>query len=1103
VTDTPPIFVFQEASGRRWRRLCRAGQLTIVVFSVALTLVLLSVVRKPELPPVTVAEAEHVPNMLQARPLLRPAPNSQTRNGVWNVQGPSARETPDRGPLVFGFYVNWDTSSLVSLRLHAHAMTHLVPQWFTLRNAEGDLDDNADPEVVRIAAQTRLPILAMVHNFRQGWQREDLHRLLNDDRARRNLIDNIVSNAREHRFAGINVDFEELPVDDREHMSTWMSELAGALHGAGFLVTQSVPIGDPAYDLARLAAVNDYLLVMLYDEHDEAGPSGPVASATWFNEHLTRLRTTVPLDKTIVGIGNYGYDWLVGGARGVPLRFADVMALGRSSRASVAWDGAAGNPTLRYQVGGAPHEVWFLDAVTALNQTQVVLGAGFRGTALWRLGAEDPGVWRVLRDAGGGSLTPTALARLDGHGTVMQYGTGEILKVAEAPRDGARQVARTTAGGFTERYVEYPSYFVIESNLQTSDKTLALTFDDGPDPRYTAQILDVLKYRQVPATFFVVGMRAEQNADLLQRMYAERHEIGNHTYAHPNLSTTWARRTAFELNATQRIIQRATGVSSVLFRPPYYSDSEPQTPEELASILRAQKLGYIAVAQRIDPRDWVAGVTAGGIVDEVVAEADEGRIILLHDGGGDRSATVAALPRMIDALRARGYRFIPVSALMGKTRDEVMPRYAPSDGWWAAIGGFAFAAKGTMTAWVSELLIVILGFVGLRVIGYGALSIWQKRRARRLSFNAAFTPPVSVIIPAHNEASGIGETVGSILASDYPHLEVIVVDDGSTDDTAGVVERTFTEDPRVLVHRQARTGKAGALNRGITDARHDLVLAVDADTTVAPSTIRRLVRHFVDPEVAAVSGNVRVRNRTAWLSRFQSIEYVCAFNLERRALDVVNAITVVPGAIGAWRRDVVVQAGGFSDDTLAEDTDLTLTIRRLGYRIRYEEEAVAYTQVPETPTGIAAQRFRWLFGTLQSAWKHRDVLGRPRYGSLAFVALPSIWLFQLFLPLASPLAEIAAISAVVAGNWAIVALYGALLLALELPGALLAYVLDGTRPRDLLLFLPQRFFYRPLLVYVTAKAFVAALRGRRVDWRTTHRPKSWSIGPPASRPATP
>jgi cellulose synthase/poly-beta-1,6-N-acetylglucosamine synthase-like glycosyltransferase len=308
------------------------------------------------------------------------------------------------------------------------------------------------------------------------------------------------------------------------------------------------------------------------------------------------------------------------------------------------------------------------------------------------------------------------------------------------------------------------------------------------------------------------------------------------------------------------------------------------------------------------------------------------------------------------------------------------------------------------------------------------------------------------------------------------------VDDGSKDGTLNLLRTTFSTEPRVRIFTQPNQGKSGALNHGIRESHNGILVALDADTIFRKGTIAYLVRHFCDPKVGAVSGNARVGNRRNLITRFQSLEYIMGFNLDRRALDLLNAITVVPGAVGAWRKDLVEECGGFGDDTLAEDTDLTLTIRRLGYQIRYEENAIAYTEAPDTTRALAKQRFRWAFGTLQAAWKHRDATFNPQYGWLGFVALPSIWIFQVLLAALSPIAEVSMIIALFSGNWRIVLLYYFGLYVLELLTAILAYGLEGARALDLTLLLIQRIYYRQLMYYVLGKSILYALRGRLVGW---------------------
>ena len=1098
-TEKQFAFIFYDPSGRRWLRFRRALQTLGLVITVIVLLFGLTMLINPQLPALGLPRVERLPSFSEVPSIIRgerPIKNTpfHMRKAGRQVQyvrsnspvihpKPAARAVGSQ-PIVFGYYVNWDRASIVSLRLHLNHLTHLVPEWLILKNAQGDLDDESDPTVIAIARQANLPIVAMVTNFRDGWQPGDVRRILNDPQLRADLIQNIANNIAEHKFGGVNIDFEQLEAGDRNALVVFMSELRAKLQPRGALVTESVPVDDPSYDLKRLSAVVDYIVPMVYDEHYQSGSPGPVASEQWFENELDKLAKIVPPEKAVIGFGNYGYDWIMGATSSAEVGFGDVMAAASGSKVAISWDAETKNPVLRYTSGGQQHERWFLDAVTALNQVQAVNDAGFRGVGLWRLGSEDPGLWNVLKREAWpeDNYNPVQLFPLTAQASPLWYGDGDIMRVAETPHDGKRNVWVLPDGDYVEQYQQNPSYYVIERSGHAAADEYAITFDDGPDPQYTPHILDILGSKHVPATFFVVGVNAEQNPNLIRREYAEGHLIGNHTYSHPNIATTSDERTKLELMWTQRIIENALGVSTTLFRPPYNADSEPSTPAEILPILRAQNLGYMTVGERIDPQDWRKGITAEAIVNEVQNELNEGHLILLHDAGGDRSQTIAALPRIIDLVRSRGGRFVPINALIGETRAQIMAVPSKEEMRWAHIEGNALDFKSQVKKVVGMLFLMAIYLSLLRSLVYGLLAIIQKVRTRRLHFDLTFKPPVSVIIAAYNEEKVIVSTVESILASDYGELEVVVVDDGSKDGTLKLLHDRFAANSRVSILTQANAGKSAALNHAITQARNEILISVDADTIFQRGTVGKLVRHFADSKIGAVSGNARVGNRRKWITRFQSIEYIYGFNLDRRALDLLNAITVVPGAVGAWRKELILKLDGFGHDTLAEDTDLTLAIRRLGYIIRYEEEGIAYTEAPEDIRSLAKQRFRWAFGTLQAAWKHRDALFVPKYGSLGFVALPSIWMFQVLLSALSPFAELAMLVSLFSGNWPIVLLYYMGFFVLELLTGLLAYALEGEKPWDLTLLFFQRIFYRELMYYVLAKSLLYAMRGRLVGW---------------------
>jgi cellulose synthase/poly-beta-1,6-N-acetylglucosamine synthase-like glycosyltransferase len=343
----------------------------------------------------------------------------------------------------------------------------------------------------------------------------------------------------------------------------------------------------------------------------------------------------------------------------------------------------------------------------------------------------------------------------------------------------------------------------------------------------------------------------------------------------------------------------------------------------------------------------------------------------------------------------------------------------------------------------------------------------------------------------------IENTIRSLLASDYSEYEIIVVDDGSKDRTSEIVRDQFAQEQRVRLFTTTNLGKAAALNLGMRNAKGEVVIALDADTIFAPQAIGTLAHRFHDAQLGAIAGNAKVGNRINIVTRWQALEYITSQNMDRRAFASLNCITVVPGAVGAWRSDLVERAGGFPSDTLAEDQDLTLQIRRLGYKIGYEEDAIAWTEAPDHLRSLAKQRFRWAYGTLQCMWKHRDALFRPRYGTLGFIAMPNVWIFQILFPLVSPVMDLLLVYTLIAAtldrlqqpagysftNLRQVLFYYALFLAIDWVAASFAFLLEKRERWSLLwwLFL-QRFCYRQVMYYVMIKSVAMATRGAVVGW---------------------
>ncbi|MGY4962679.1 glycosyltransferase [Streptomyces sp. 900105245] len=622
------------------------------------------------------------------------------------------------------------------------------------------------------------------------------------------------------------------------------------------------------------------------------------------------------------------------------------------------------------------------------------------------------------------------------------------------------------------------------TSLGVPDHRLVLTFDDGPDPEWTPKVLDVLKKHHAHAVFFVTGTMSSRYPELVKRMVDEGHEVGLHTFNHPDLSYQSKKRIDWELSTNQLAITGAAGVRTSLFRPPYSSFADAMDDKSWPVTEYIGTRGYITVVNNTDSEDWKKPG-----VDEIIRRATphggKGAIVLMHDSGGDRHQTVQALDRFLPTLQQQGYRFDNLTEALGA--DSALTRVSGLDLW----KGKAWILLVSAADGITSVMVVGLAVIGFLVISRFVLmlllSAAHARRVRRKGFGwgPAVTEPVSVLVPAYNEAKCIENTVRSLMASEHP-IEVVVVDDGSTDGTARIVEAMGL--PNVRVVRQLNAGKPAALNRGLANARYDLVVMMDGDTVFEPSTVRELVQPFGDPRVGAVAGNAKVGNRDSLIGAWQHIEYVMGFNLDRRMYDVLRCMPTIPGAVGAFRRSALQRVGGMSDDTLAEDTDITMALHRDGWRVVYAENARAWTEAPESVQQLWSQRYRWSYGTMQAIWKHRRALvDRGPSGRFGRVGLPLVSLFMVLAPLLAPLIDVFLLYGVVFGptQKTIVAWLG--VLAIQAFCAAYAFRLDKERMTHLISLPLQQILYRQLMYVVLLQSWITALTGGRLRWQKLRR----------------
>jgi len=1135
--------VFADPTGRRWRALRRAA-LALGVLSTLLTLALVVYLLVPPVLP-ALSPGIRSTRGLDALPTLRATRQTREREAarrrllaslerrpsvpairpgaipVQSVASVKAAAAPEAE--FAAFYVNWDDNSFSALKAHAQDIDWLVAEWAFIVDSGDSLRITVDRRVPfllsRMPAAERPRILAMVSNVDSVTKRFDAKRLtalVGRPEARKRAAAQLARVVQLWGLGGVTVDFEEIPDAIHPNVRAFLSDLRLALNavqmpGAPLVIAQAIGTDVSPAVLTQYAALNDRIFLMLYDEHYGTGDPGPVASQNWYEKQAEHLMRYLPAEKTILAIGAYGYDWNDAGPKssGSEMTFQDVMQKARDNDATVKFDSVSLNPYVAWtDADSTDHVAWYLDGVTTYNELVAARRLRARGSALWRLGAEDPSLWRTLRPGGLG-IPSSLLDSIDPGYDVEFNGDGELLRITARPTRGARHITYDSVRSMiTSQSVQrFPTPWIVE-RFGSQKHRVALTFDDGPDPRWTPSILDTLASRRVPATFFMIGTAVESNLRLAQRVLAEGHEVGNHTFTHPNLALLPSSIVRLELDFNQRLLEATLGRRVVFFRAPFFGDAEPTTADELVPAAIASDRGYVIAGLHLDSQDWERpGVDA--IIRNVLASRPRGNVVLLHDGGGDRAQTLAAIGPIIDSLRARGDTIVPLSALAGDGVLQGMPPIptgAESTRFLEFAGFALFGGMEWALTWVF-LVAVVLGlgrvaFVSTLAIAQRAREILTERRSAKLARSEGdptrYQPSVSVIVPAFSEETVIVRTVESLLLQRYEGpLDVIVVDDGSPDATYAVARDAFAGNPRVSVYTKANGGKSSALNFGIARAQGEIVIGLDADTLFEANTVAELIKPLARDDVAAVAGNAKVGNRLNLITRWQAIEYVTSQNLDRRAFSLLNGITVVPGAVGAWRRSAVVEAGGFSNDTLAEDQDLTLTLLADGYRVAYAPHAVAWTEAPDSVSGLLKQRFRWSFGTLQCMWKYKHVLLRPRYGTLGMIALPNTWVFQLLVNAIAPLADLMFVLSLVsvwlvglqhgatyavASLEQILTLYAVFLLV-DWLAAVIAFLAEpGEEFRLTWLVFLQRFAYRQFMYWVVLRAFVAAARGGLVGW---------------------
>ena len=1101
--------VFQTDSPTRWTAIKWSVRVGIFVLGLGFCSVCVALFRNsnPQMPKL-VSSVDAFKKLLKPdKPLdfKEPFKKKKRKNEI-------IRKSPIQQQVRAGFYVNWDLKSYFSLRTNISKMNMVLPEWLFVDPKADTIIAQIDPKAFALLDTSKAKIVPLLtNNFKDQWNDSCVARIVSSPQTRTRFIKNLLTVLRKWGFDGVSIDFEDLySLHNDQDLVEFHHELYDSLHANKMIATQCIPPFNKDYKISELHKFNDYIFVMAYDQHFQSTNPGAISDGKWVEQVLDVFTAKIDPEKFILCLAGYGYDWMKGGT-GADITYQEALTVAKESDGKINFDNNGYNCHFNYfDETQRAHEVWFTDAATTYNIMRTASGYGLAGVALWRLGSEDSRMWEFYDK----DLTTDALKLNSADISGMNYvkpsndvdyiGEGEVLDILSSPEQGKINIEYDSKDDLIaeETYIELPSSYVIKKFGKAKPTDIFLTFDDGPDPTYTPQILDILKQENVPAAFFMVGENIESNIPIVKKIYDDGYEIGNHTFTHPNIAEVTVERARLEMNATRRLIEIITGHSTVMFRPPFNADAEPQDLAEIIPVEESRKENYITIGESIDPQDWDnKNITADSIFDRIIRQQALGSVILLHDAGGDRSKTVEALPKIIHYFKSKGYHFATIAELVGKTKLEMMPAVSSPKEKLFNNANFIIAD----TLFLFQHFIYGLFFIGIflsigRMIFMGILASIQKVRSTFKKEKFTEKPLVSVIVPAYNESITAVKTVTNLLKSDYPDFEIIFVNDGSRDNTYEIVKATFADNPKVKVLDKPNGGKASALNYGVQHSTGNFVVCIDADTQLKEDAISRLMESFINDDIGAVAGNVKVGNQVNILTTWQSIEYTTAQNFDRKAFDILNCITVIPGAIGAFRREAIEDAGGFTSDTLAEDCDLTIRILRSGYIVTTNNAAMALTEAPEKLGQFLKQRFRWCFGVMQTFWKNRDACFNSKYKALGWVALPNILIFQIILPFFAPLADLLMVVGLISiaqqfgtstestatsmaeSSSERMLLYYMIFQCVDLAGAILAFSFERENIVKLWMLIPQRFTYRWLMYYVFFKAFSKALKGELQSW---------------------
>lgn len=1083
--------IFEDTSRRRWhitRRIC-----AFFLFCALLWIGLYTYSAKHTFALPTIADTLPAPfswlsvytGTRLASPDQSPQPATLRQAGAVASSTFSLKDLQKQpGYFTGGFVVQSQPASLRAFASNAERLDAVMPDWYSIPTGGTSchVTEHIDEDARYLLHQYNVAIIPRLANYADdAWRVQELRTLLQSPSKRSCLAQSTADAVRRTDSKGINIDFEGLGMQDRKELTAFFLELAQRLHQQNQLLTIDLPVDTSAFDLPALSLVTDGVILMAYDQHHPASEPGPIAAHDWVERVLEQVLQSVPREKLLLGTANYSYDWNIDEKRSQAMSagFTQTMELASNSNVLPVMNTSSRNMRFGYvDMYNQRHEVWFLDANTQWNHHQLVLEHGLLGSTLWRLGTEDPLMWSFY---GSTSTIPsfaesTTLIPTDGRflePTIDAFSLKSPERIGHVQRHFSETQAIVDA-----RYTSVPVSSAIQRiGNAIPEKHLVLIFGQEPDALWTPRLLNFLKESSTPAIFLTDEKRLERIPELAKTMVRDGFFLAATSVLQPQNHTYNADFLADELDRTQQQLIALTQTKSTLFQAPFSYDLTPPRQDDTHTLPVVSRLGYVS----LDIGTRIEGETNLPL-DERVNRAyksitSSGESVITVNGMNNEDA-LALMRDLIPKLQADGYTFVAVDDALGIPQNYVRGPATKLEVLRSSVLQIASALRGKqwiVIGWIF-LFTNVLSVVRILFLAVFALRSKHEKVPPSLLTKERM---VTVAIPAYNEEKTIRRTLESVQQNSHTNLIALVVNDGSTDKTSSIVQRMQERDPRIRLINKPNGGKFSALNLAFQEATTDIVVTIDADTILYPETINALIQPFENPQVDAACGNVEVGNIHNLLTGFQAVEYITSQNFDRRAFEELNCIGVVPGATGAWRRQRVLDIGGYESDTLVEDADVTLRLLKAGGKIVYAPEARSRTEAPANLRDLAKQRLRWSFGTFQCLRKHASSFF---HGTLGWIALPNIFFFQILYPILSPIGDIVFLWALITGQVRAIIIGYFFFVLIDFIGSVLAFRLERRSPKLLLLLFIQRFFYRQFMYVIAFRSVIAILRGTRQGW---------------------